>query len=173
MHAYYFIHSHLMAQKRHLRPEESVCFTTKTTWHAISRLYNTTGAQHDVSAASGFVLLNIDVENGTPATKIAPALGMEPRSLTRMLKTMEDKGYLKRQADPTDGRVMRIFLTEEGKKKRELAKIGVVAFNKAVRELVPSEKLDIYFEVANTINEIIDKKSIYDKVNINQLKIEQ
>jgi len=160
-----------MAGKRHLRPEESVCFTTKTTWHAISRLYNTTGAEHDVSAASGFVLLNIDTENGSPATKIAPALGMEPRSLTRMLKSMEDKGYLYRQADPTDGRVMRIFLTEEGKKKRELAKIGVVAFNKAVREIVPTEKLDIYFEVANTINEIIDKKSIYDKVNVNQLGI--
>lgn len=170
MRAYYFIPSQLMGQKRHLRPEESVCFTTKTTWHAISRLYNTTGAKHDVSAASGFVLLNIDVENGTPATKIAPALGMEPRSLTRMLKSMEDKGYLYRQADPTDGRVMRIFLTEEGRKKRELAKIGVVAFNKAVREIVPPEKLDIYLEVANTIHEIIDKKSIYDKVNINQLE---
>lgn len=156
-----------MGKKRHLRPEESVCFCTKTTWHAISRLYNTTGAEHDVSAASGFVLLNIDLENGSPATKIAPALGMEPRSLTRMLKTMEDKGYLYRQADENDGRVMRIFLTEEGKKKRELAKIGVVAFNKAVREVVTPEKLDVFFEVANNINEIIDKKSIYDKVNIN------
>ncbi|MFT4544563.1 MAG: DNA-binding MarR family transcriptional regulator [Bacteroidia bacterium] len=161
-----------MSKKRHLRPEESVCFCTKTTWHAISRLYNTTGAEHDVSAASGFVLLNIDLENGSPATKIAPALGMEPRSLTRMLKSMEDKGYLYRQSDQSDGRVMRIFLTEEGKKKRELAKIGVVAFNKLVRDVVPKEKLDIYFEVANKINEIIDKKSIYDKVNINQLKVE-
>ena len=161
-----------MGEKRHLRPEESVCFCTKTTWHAISRLYNTTGAEHDVSAASGFVLLNIDLENGSPATKIAPALGMEPRSLTRMLKSMEDKGYLYRQSDQSDGRVMRIFLTEVGKKKRELAKIGVVAFNKAVRGVVPKEKLDIYFEVANNINEIIDKKSIYDKVNINQLKVE-
>lgn len=149
-----------------------MCFCTKTTWHAISRLYNTTGAEHDVSAASGFVLLNIDLENGSPATKIAPALGMEPRSLTRMLKSMEDKGYLYRQSDQSDGRVMRIFLTEEGKKKRELAKIGVVAFNKLVRDVVPKEKLDIYFEVANKINEIIDKKSIYDKVNINQLKVE-
>ncbi len=156
-----------MGKKRHLRPEESVCFCTKTTWHAISRLYNTTGAEHDVSAASGFVLLNIDLEKGSPATKIAPALGMEPRSLTRMLKTMEDKGYLYRQADENDGRVMRIFLTEEGKKKRELAKIGVVAFNKAVREIVTPEKLDVFFEVANNINEIIDKKSIYEKVNIN------
>jgi DNA-binding MarR family transcriptional regulator len=160
-----------MGKKRHLKPEESVCFCTKTTWHAISRLYNTTGAEHDVSAASGFVLLNIDLENGSPATKIAPALGMEPRSLTRMLKTMEDKGYLERRPDSVDGRVTRIFLTEEGKKKRELAKIGVVAFNKAVRDLVPTEKLDIFFEVANTINEIIDKKSIYDKVNINQIAV--
>jgi DNA-binding MarR family transcriptional regulator len=160
-----------MGKKRHLKPEESVCFCTKTTWHAISRLYNTTGAAHDVSAASGFVLLNIDLENGSPATKIAPALGMEPRSLTRMLKSMEEKGYLERRPDQADGRVTRIFLTEEGKKKRDLARTGVIAFNKAVRDLVPTEKLDVFFEVANTINEIIDKKSIYDKVNINQLGV--
>lgn len=160
-----------MGKKRHLRPEESVCFTTKTTWHAISRLYNTTGAQHDVSASTGFVLLNIDLHNGTPATKIAPILGMEPRSLTRMLKSMEEKGYLERRPDPMDGRVARIFLTEEGKRKRDLARTGVIAFNKAVRDLVPKEKLDVFFEVANTINEIIDKKSIYDKVNINQIEI--
>lgn len=156
-----------MGNKRNLLPEESVCFCTKTTWHAISRLYNTTGAQYDISAALGFVLLNINLENGTPATKIAPALGMEARSLTRMLKTMEDNGYVSRVADDSDRRVMRIVLTEEGKKKRKLAKIGVVAFNKAVRETVPKEKLDIFFEVCSNINEIIDNKSIYDKVNIN------
>jgi len=156
-----------MAGKRNLRQEESVCFCTKTTWHAISRLYNTTGAQYDISAALGFVLLNINLENGTPATKIAPALGMEARSLTRMLKTMEEKGYVSRVADETDGRVMRIVLTEEGKAKRKLAKVGVVAFNKAVRENVPKEKLDIFFDVCSSINEIIDNKTIYDKVNIN------
>jgi DNA-binding MarR family transcriptional regulator len=149
-----------MGQKRSLKPEESVCFCTKTTWHAISRLYNTTGAQHDISASTGFVLLNIDSDNGTPATKIAPQLGMEARSLTRVLKALEEKGYIYKEADASDGRVMRIFLTEEGKRKRELAKIGVVAFNKAVREVVPSEKLDIYFQVANTINEIIGKKQL-------------
>ena len=156
-----------MTNKRHLRQEESVCFTTKTTWHAISRLYNTSGAKYDISAALGFVLLNINLEKGTPATKIAPALGMEARSLTRMLKTMEEKGYVSRVADENDGRVMRIVLTEEGKKKRKLAKIGVVAFNKAVRENVPKEKLDVFFEVCNSINEIIDNRSIYEKVNIN------
>lgn len=149
-----------MGEKRSLKPEESVCFCTKTTWHAISRLYNTTGAQHDISASTGFVLLNIDSDNGTPATKIAPQLGMEARSLTRVLKALEEKGYIYKEADALDGRVMRIFLTEEGKRKRELAKIGVVAFNKAVREVVPSEKLDIYFQVANTISDIIGKKQL-------------
>jgi DNA-binding MarR family transcriptional regulator len=159
-----------MGEKRNLKPEESVCFCTKTTWHAISRLYNTTGAQHDISASTGFVLLNIDTDNGTPATKIGPQLGMEARSLTRMLKSMEEKGLIYKKSDASDGRVMRIFLTEEGKRKRALAKIGVVAFNKAVREVVPAEKLDIYFEVASTINEIIDKRSIYEKVNINSIR---
>ena len=153
-------------KKRRLRPEESICFCTKTTWHAISRMYNTTGAEHEITASSGFVLLNIDLDDGTPSTQIAQKMGMEPRSLTRMLKSLEDKGETYREQDPNDGRIWRVHLTESGKAKRELARIGVLAFNNAVRDEVPAEKLKIFFEVADSINHIIDQKSIYDKVNL-------
>jgi DNA-binding MarR family transcriptional regulator len=117
------------------------------------------------------VLLNIDLENGTPSTQIAQKMGMEPRSLTRMLKNLEGKGDTYREQDPIDGRIWRVHLTEEGKKKRELARIGVLTFNNAVRDEVPADKLQIFFEVADTINHIIDQKSIYDKVNLQDKKV--
>ncbi len=38
-------------------------------------------------------------DDGTPATKIAPQMGLEPRSLTRLLKSMEDQKLIVRKAD--------------------------------------------------------------------------
>ena len=105
--------------------EETVDYNIKGLWHGISRMYNQFGVEYDVTASTGFVLLNIDVDNGTPATKIAPLLGMESRSLTRMLKAMEEKGWVYRKKDPTDGRSVRVFLSEIGKKKRELSRRAV------------------------------------------------
>jgi len=51
-------------------------------------------------------------DDGTPATKIAPQMGLEPRSLTRLLKSMEDKKLIIRKADKNDRRSVRIFLTK-------------------------------------------------------------
>ncbi len=111
----------------------------------------------------GFVLLNIDVEEGTPATKIAPLMGLEARSLTRLLRTLEERGAIYRQVDANDKRCVRIFLTEEGKKGRARAKETVVQFNTVVHEQIPENKLDVFFDVIQNINKILDKNNIYEK----------
>lgn len=141
-----------------LPAHQSVCFNIKTAWHAISRMYNNGGNEYELSASLGFVLLNIDLDNGTPATKIAPLLGMETRSLTRMLKTMEENGLIYKQAHDKDKRSVIIFLTKEGKVKRELAKLAVKTFNNAVREAIPAEKLKVFLEVIEQINEVVENK---------------
>jgi DNA-binding MarR family transcriptional regulator len=111
-----------------MRKEKTVDFHIKWAWHAISRMYNTYASRrYDMTMAIGYVLLNIDIENGTPATKIGPSIGMEPRSLTRTLKMLEERGWIRRETDETDKRFVKVFLTDEGKKKRELAREGVIA----------------------------------------------
>lgn len=72
-----------------MKKEETVDYNIKVAWHAIMRMYNQHGQDFDITASTGFVLLNIDSEKGTPATKIAPALGMEARSLTRKTESKE------------------------------------------------------------------------------------
>ena len=147
-----------------MKREETVDYNIKGLWLSISKMYNQFGAKYDITASTGFVLLNIDVEKGTPATKIAPLLGMESRSLTRMLKAMEEKGWVYREKDPTDGRSVRIFLSELGKEKRELSRRAVREFNSKVRTLVPDEKLGDFFNVVKTINDIVDEPSLFDKI---------
>lgn len=147
-----------------MKREETVDYNVKTLWHSISRMYNQFGIPYDITASTGFVLLNINVEEGTPATKIAPLLGMESRSLTRMLKSMEEKGWVYREKDPEDGRSVRIRLTEEGQEKRELSKRAVQEFNKKIRSIVDTEELTVFFEVLRKIYGVASDTSLFDKI---------
>ncbi len=144
-----------------MKREETVDHQIKMCWHAIYRMYNQQAVQHDSTTSMAFVVLNIDPSEGTPATKIAPLMGLESRSLTRMLKSMEEKGFVYREKDPNDGRSVRIFLTETGQEKRRVSRETVIRFNEVIRQSIAVEKLDVFFEVVTKINQLIDSKSIF------------
>ena len=148
-----------------MKREETIDYHIRAVWHAIARMYNQQAARDEATMAIGFVLLNIDTNEGTPATKIAPLMGLEPRSLTRILKTLENRGAIYREVDRTDKRSVRIFLTEDGKKGRERARETVLRFNEAVRSEIPEEKLIVFFDVIQNINKIIERNNIYETVN--------
>jgi len=147
-----------------MKREDTVDYNIKVAWHAISRMYNQYGADFDVTASTGFVLLNIDSEEGTPATKIAPLMGLEARSLTRMLKTMEDKKWIYRKKDSNDGRSVRIYLTDLGKEKREFSRLAVKEFNTKVHEIVPEEDIKTFIDVTRKVTQLIEDKTLFDKL---------
>jgi DNA-binding MarR family transcriptional regulator len=144
-----------------MKAEETVDFNIKVCWHAIARMYNAQAVKNDITTSIGFVLLNIDPEKGTPATKIAPLLGLEARSLTRILKSMEEKGLIYKVADEQDKRSVRILLTELGLEKREVSRVTVKQFNKKVREVIPESQLQVFFQVIGQINELIEAKEVF------------
>jgi DNA-binding MarR family transcriptional regulator len=140
-----------------MKKEETVDYPIKSAWHAISRMYNQQAAEEGFTTAIGFVLININSKEGTPATKIAPLIGLETRSLTRMLKTMEEKGLIYKKADPVDKRSVRMFLTEEGKRKKEISVQSVMRFNEQVRGALTDEELASFFGVISKIQKVIDQ----------------
>jgi DNA-binding MarR family transcriptional regulator len=124
-------------------------------------MYNDEASKFDGSMAIGFALLSIDKENGTPSTYISNRMGMEPTSLTRTLKTLEEKGLITRKKNPEDGRGVLIYLTPLGKEKRELSKETVLKFNETIKKNIPEEKLNHFMEVTEMINELITEKKIF------------
>src|SRR5277367_1658613 len=114
-----------------MKREETIDHNIKASWHAIARMYNQQAMKYGGTMSIGFALLNIHSEVGTPATKIAPMMGLEARSLTRLLKTMEEKGLVYKAADKTDRRSVRIMLTKKGKLNKEKSKETVLRFNDA------------------------------------------
>lgn len=147
-----------------MKREETIDHQIKATWHAISRMYNQQAAKYGGTMSVGYVLLNISSEDGASATKIAPQMGLEARSLTRILKSMEEKQLIYRTPDPNDKRGVLVFLTNKGVEMKNRARETVLRFNEATREIVPPEKLEVFFEVLQLVDTIIEQNKIYDTV---------
>ena len=144
----------------------SIDHQLRATWQAVAKLYNERAAKFDSTMATAFVLLNIDVEKGIPSTALGPSMGMEPTSLSRILKAIEAKGVIVREKNPDDGRSVIIKLTEYGKEMRAFSRTSVIIFNEKIREHITEEELDAFFKVMSTINKLISEKLIFDENNI-------
>ena len=136
--------------------DQMVIYNLRTGWLQIARLYNEMAAEHDTTVSMAFVLLAINEEEGTPVTRIAPRMGMEPNSLSRILKSMEEKGFISRRKDAVDKRMAYVCLTDEGREKREIALRAVFRLEKAIVNKLDQQKLDAFYEVARHIPSAIE-----------------
>jgi DNA-binding MarR family transcriptional regulator len=142
--------------------DKTIDYVLRTTWLTVNKMYNEEASKFETTMATGFTLLSIDPENGTPSTALGPKMGMEATSLSRILKTMENRGLIERHPNPKDGRGVLIYLTDFGKEKRELSKEKVLTFNETIRKHIPEEKMNHFYEVAETINDMVCNKKIYN-----------
>jgi MarR family transcriptional regulator, organic hydroperoxide resistance regulator len=143
-----------------MHAKDTIDFHIRAVWASISRMYNSQANEHNGTMSIGYVLLNVDKE-GTPSTSLGPRMGMESTSLSRTLKRMEEQGLIYREKDVTDGRMVRIFLTDLGKEMRKLSRNIVLDFNKTVHERIPKEKLDVFFEVMVHIQSILNSQKLF------------
>lgn len=143
--------------------ERTIDYILRTTWLAVNKMYNEEAAKFETTMATGFALLSIDPEHGTPSTSLGPKMGMEATSLSRTLKTMEEKGLIERKPNPEDGRGVIIHLTEFGREKRAYSREKVLTFNEAIRKNIDVDKLQHFYEVADLINNMISNKKIYNQ----------
>ena len=148
--------------------EITVDYMLRATWQAVARMYNEEAKKYDSTMAVGFTLLSIDPKSGTPSTALGPKMGMEATSLSRILKSMEEKGLIERKPNPKDGRGVLIHLTEFGLENRERSKVRVLSFNESVREQLSEKDLNTFFKAMETIHEIAIDKKIFEKNKIHK-----
>jgi DNA-binding MarR family transcriptional regulator len=61
------------------------------------------------------VLIELWQADGLRGGELACRLGVEPPTVTKMLRRLEDLGLLERRPDPADARSFRVYLTERGR----------------------------------------------------------
>lgn len=138
-----------------MNKEQLFEFHLRNNWFKISRYYNQAAAKYKMTFSWGFILLNVEKE-GTPSTSLGPKMGMEPTSLSRTLKSMEDKGLILRVPDKIDKRKSLVFLTEAGIEKRKIAKNVVLEFNQKLYDRIPKSKIVAFFDVSYKIDELLN-----------------
>ncbi|HEY4026433.1 MAG TPA: MarR family transcriptional regulator [Candidatus Dormibacteraeota bacterium] len=96
---------------------------------------------HGVHAGQQFILRLLWREDGLTPGEIARRLALATPTVTKMTSRMEATGLVRRQPHPTDGRLVRISLTERGR-----ALEGVIGeemqrvTDRALRTLTPEER---------------------------------
>lgn len=149
-------------EKKSSEKVESVDLMLKSAWLAVSKMYSDQASLYNSTAVQALTLLKIDPKEGTRSTNLGPKMAIEPTSLTRIIKLLEDNGYIYKEKTTTDKREVIIKLTDKGINSRNLSKEVVLNFNKKVLERIAPEKFEIFKEVMNDIlkiaNELNHKK---------------
>ena len=145
----------------------TIDWALRATWQAVTRMYNEEAKNYGLTMALGFTLLSIDSKKGTPSTSLGPRMGMEATSLSRILKTIEERGYIERRPNPRDGRGVLIHLTPLGLEKRRDSKDVVMQFNEVVGAHANKEDLKGFFKTMEVINKLISDKKVYNKTTTN------
>lgn len=130
--------------------QETVDYHLNSTVFAMRRMYSLLAADSGITNGIGSALSYIGRE-GIPATKIGPLMGMTPSSLSRLLKIMEDDGYIYRKHDTSDKRVVMIFLTDTGLSLRKKVKDVVIDFTQRLFSKISEKDLQAFIRVNNEI----------------------
>ena len=72
-------------------------------------------AEHGLHVGQEMVLLELWQDDGLRGGELAAGLGVEPPTVTKMLRRLEGCGLVERRQDPADARSFRVYLTERGR----------------------------------------------------------
>jgi DNA-binding MarR family transcriptional regulator len=73
--------------------------------------------QAGVHRAQATLLCRLFVQDGLSQSEIAEQLSVQGATMTQMLQRMEEAGFVVRRRDPEDNRLVRVYLTDEGRDK--------------------------------------------------------
>ncbi|MDG1237451.1 MAG: MarR family transcriptional regulator [Flavobacteriales bacterium] len=130
----------------------------RSSWIELFKFYNDQASKEGGTLSMAFVLLTINEKYGSPVTKIAPRMNMEPNSLSRILKSLEEKGYVLKRKNSEDKRKVYVSLTESGLKLRDMASEKLFALEKVIKAKVSNSDLRSFFTVLDTISDILDSE---------------
>lgn len=147
----------LIMEKKNSEKVESVDLMLKSAWLAVSKMYSDQASLYNSTAVQALTLLKIDPKEGTRSTNLGPKMAIEPTSLTRIIKLLEDNGYIYKEKTTTDKREVIIKLTDKGINSRNLSKEVVLNFNKKIVERIQPEKFEVFKEVMNDILKIANE----------------
>lgn len=98
-----------------LRLDNQICFAIYTSSRLLTRAYGPLLDEFDITYPQYLALLVLWEGDGLPVHELGKRLFLDSGTLTPLLKRLETKGLVLRQRSPNDERVVRAYLTQEGR----------------------------------------------------------
>jgi DNA-binding MarR family transcriptional regulator len=101
---------------------------------AFKRMMAMVERETGLSAPKWFVLVVLSKRDGTSQGEVSQLFEVDPSRVTRIGQALESDGLVRRDRDPEDNRVVRMYLTDEGR--RRLRRLP--ALNRRIEERIRS-----------------------------------
>lgn len=132
-----------MDQYEKLKLKNQLCFPLYAVSKEIVRLYKPSLDELDLTYTQYITLMVLWEHQKMSVKELGEYLYLDSGTLTPVLKKLEQKGYVQRQRDKEDERVLVVTLTETGKTMREKA-VKIPEKMGACVNLEPEEAKELY-----------------------------
>lgn len=126
-----------------LRLKNQLCFPLYAVSNIITRKYKPLLDKLDLTYTQYIVMMLLWEEKRVNEKFLCESLFLKSNTLTPLLKKLEDKGYICREKDKADERMLVIALTEAGEKMQERALCVPEAIAREFH-LTPEEAMALY-----------------------------
>ncbi len=140
--------------KKNVKHQETIDYFLKIVWQTVANRYNQLVAEFGITQSIGYLLINIDENEGTTVSQAAALLGLKSTSLSRMLRQLEKMGLIYRELNEGDKRSVKIYLTPLGKEKRSLARGLVREFNNYLNSHISDNEKEYLIKTLKRINQL-------------------
>jgi DNA-binding MarR family transcriptional regulator len=121
-----------MAKNDPLQLDSMLCFAIYAAGHAFTRFYKPRLDAIGLTYPQYLVFLVLWEADGITVKELGDKLFLDSGTITPLIKRLEARGLVRRQRDEEDERLVRIFLTDEGRALRAKALAVPLAVGKAV-----------------------------------------
>src|ERR1700761_3673834 len=137
-----------------VKQQETIDYFVKIVWQTMANRYNGLVVEFGITQSIGYLLINIDEQEGTTVSQAAALLGLKSTSLSRMLNQLESTGLCYRESNQGDKRSVKIYLPPLGKEKRHMARVVVKQFNNYLNEHISVADKEYLINMLKKINQL-------------------
>lgn len=113
--------------------------------------------QYRVTASQGYTMLTLPESESMTMNALSEAMGSANSTMTRMVDQLVDKGFIRREADNEDRRVVRVSLTPQGQETRRNLEQAQQYFFGLVLTEIPQNEQHGFLQVLERVVAAIEK----------------
>jgi DNA-binding MarR family transcriptional regulator len=129
-----------MAEDLRMELVDNILWHLKQAWYFSLTAVNDAVSQHGVSTAQIGVLRQLANELGLSGAELARRLLITPQGVQLAIKALEQRGLVERRPDPQHARILKAYLTHQGRDVASAVVSDAIAAHEAVFGVLTPEE---------------------------------